>query len=152
MYVHVIKSINPPADTTPPPEIPTHPHPLPPTTASPILLFVSSGKSRRSTPNLTIGKKDTNLRVEKRALFVSSFRQNRRRVSFVVMCVCMCVCVCVESMSACVKERESGLRFFFHFRCFVAIMPWRFQGEVGGWGRDPKKCTGRDWGMGSSTI
>ena len=22
----------------------------------------------------------------------------------------------------------------------------------GGWGRDPKKCTGRDWGMGSSTI
>ena len=26
------------------------------------------------------------------------------------------------------------------------------KGEVGGWGRDPKKCTGRDWGMGSSTI
>jgi len=25
-------------------------------------------------------------------------------------------------------------------------------GEVGGWGRDPKICTGRDWGMGSSTI
>ena len=25
-------------------------------------------------------------------------------------------------------------------------------GEVGGWGRDPKKCTGRDWGMGSRTI
>ena len=24
--------------------------------------------------------------------------------------------------------------------------------EVGGWGRDPKECTGRDWGMGSSTI
>ena len=24
--------------------------------------------------------------------------------------------------------------------------------EVGGWGRDPKKCTGRDWVMGSSTI
>jgi len=24
--------------------------------------------------------------------------------------------------------------------------------EVGGWGRDPKKCTGRDWGMGASTI
>jgi len=28
----------------------------------------------------------------------------------------------------------------------------RVYGEVGGWGRDPKKCTGRDWGMGSSTI
>ena len=26
------------------------------------------------------------------------------------------------------------------------------RGEVGGWGRDPKQCTGRDWGMGSSTI
>ena len=25
-------------------------------------------------------------------------------------------------------------------------------GEVGGWGRDPEKCTGRGWGMGSSTI
>jgi len=24
--------------------------------------------------------------------------------------------------------------------------------EVGSWGRDPQKCTGRDWGMGSSTI
>jgi len=24
--------------------------------------------------------------------------------------------------------------------------------EVGGWGRDPKKSTGRDWGMGSSNI
>ena len=24
--------------------------------------------------------------------------------------------------------------------------------EVGGWGRDPKKFTGRDWGMGLSTI
>ena len=27
-----------------------------------------------------------------------------------------------------------------------------WNGEVGGWGRDPKKCTGRGWGMGSSTI
>ena len=26
------------------------------------------------------------------------------------------------------------------------------QREVEGWGGDPKKCTGRDWGMGSSTI
>ena len=29
---------------------------------------------------------------------------------------------------------------------------WDIHREVGGWGRDPKKCTGRDWGMGSSTI
>jgi len=26
------------------------------------------------------------------------------------------------------------------------------RGEVGGWGRDPNKCTGSIWGMGSSTI
>ena len=40
------------------------------------------------------------------------------------------------------------------------IFPWQLlcwwkgveRREVGGWGRDPKKCTGRDWGMGSSTI
>ena len=31
----------------------------------------------------------------------------------------------------------------------VIYVTWR---EVGGWGRDPKKCTGRDWEMGSSTI
>jgi len=30
----------------------------------------------------------------------------------------------------------------------IGVRVW----EVGGWGRDPKKCTGRDWGMGSSTI
>jgi len=27
-----------------------------------------------------------------------------------------------------------------------------YRREVGGWGRDPKKCTGRGWGMGSSSI
>jgi len=31
---------------------------------------------------------------------------------------------------------------------FACTASW----EVAGWGRDPKKCTGRDWGMGSSTI
>ena len=30
-------------------------------------------------------------------------------------------------------------------RCIFAYTAF---GEVGGWGRDPKKCTGRDWGMG----
>jgi len=35
------------------------------------------------------------------------------------------------------------------FACNVVDYAHR---EVGGWGRDPKKCTGRDWGMGSSTI
>ena len=39
---------------------------------------------------------------------------------------------------------------------FISVRPrWpraMARREVGGWGRDPKKCTGRDWGMGSSTI
>ena len=37
-----------------------------------------------------------------------------------------------------------------HEYVLLCIIP--VYGEVGGWGRDPKKCTGRDWGMGSSTI
>ena len=32
------------------------------------------------------------------------------------------------------------------------IMYTSYYREVGAWCRDPKKCTGRDWGMGSSTI
>ena len=37
----------------------------------------------------------------------------------------------------------------FGARVTRLVHMWR---EVGGWGRDLKKCTGRDWGMGSSTI
>jgi len=44
---------------------------------------------------------------------------------------CFCAYEERESAHVCERERER---------------------EVGGWGRDPKKCTGRDWGMGSSTI
>ena len=40
--------------------------------------------------------------------------------------------------------------------CSIDIGPLNIcllnRGEVGGWGRDPKECTGRDWGMGSRTI
>jgi len=45
-----------------------------------------------------------------------------------------------------------------HVKCrhFTCRETWHWmrhsRREVGGWGRDPKKCTGRDWGMGSSTI
>jgi len=38
-------------------------------------------------------------------------------------------------------------------RCMSStLLAFGLRREVGGWGRDPKKCTGRDWGMGSSTI
>ena len=36
--------------------------------------------------------------------------------------------------------------------CCSSLQHMRPNREVGGWGRDPKKCTGRDWGMGSGTI
>jgi len=35
---------------------------------------------------------------------------------------------------------------------WTLVLSWTARGEVGGWGRDPKKCTGRVWRMGSSTI
>ena len=45
------------------------------------------------------------------------------------------------------------LRSLLERRSMLALLQTRhFFREVGGWGRDPKKCTGRDWGMGSSTI
>ena len=43
------------------------------------------------------------------------------------------------------REQEVGAESESHQNAQMA-------GEVGGWGRDPKKCMGRDWGMGSSTI
>ena len=57
---------------------------------------------------------------------------------FVRVCLCVCVCMC-----ACMCVRS-------HVHPLCAYSSERR--EVGGWGRDPKKCTGRDWGMGSSTI
>ena len=38
------------------------------------------------------------------------------------------------------------------FGCVGHVASATLDGEVGGWGRDPKKCTGSIWGMGSSTI
>jgi len=43
------------------------------------------------------------------------------------------------------------LIFVLKMQCMTLDTPYTIR-EVGGWGRDPKKCTGRDWGMGSSTI
>jgi len=43
--------------------------------------------------------------------------------------------------------------FHIHPHAYIIFLPTHHAlGEVGGWGRDPKKCTGRGWGMGSSTI
>ena len=74
----------------------------------------------------------------------------------------MCTFVCVS----CLRETRMWmialhvsimhthtLSYTLYFKSRLLVpeeMPVRR--EVGGWGRDPKKCTGRDWGMGSSTI
>jgi len=57
------------------------------------------------------------------------------------------------------KKRESGrdrLFFFVENISLIASTPLmdsnRSKREVGGWGRDPKKCTGRDWGMESYPL
>jgi len=50
-------------------------------------------------------------------------------------------------MSTITSDRINLVLFLF---IFLALL--LFYREVGGWGRYPKKCTERDWGMGSSTI
>ena len=58
--------------------------------------------------------------------------------------VCCSVLERVAVASVCCSELQSAAVL----QCVIVY----HRGEVGGWGRDPKKCTGRDWGMGSSTI
>ena len=62
----------------------------------------------------------------------------------VLQCVAVCCSVLPRVAVSCdmVETAEAA----------VALVDCMSKGEVGGWGRDPKKCTGRDWGMGSSTI
>ena len=76
---------------------------------------------------------------------VESYIANGRAVFF-PMSRCLAPITCVVRRWWWVVWRQ----FFFIScsSCPVGYQSW----EVGGWGRDPKKCTGRDWGMGSSTI
>ena len=48
----------------------------------------------------------------------------------------------------CVVEIEG----FSQFKFICGLIQYILYREVGGWSRAPKNCTGRDWGMGSSTI
>ena len=54
-----------------------------------------------------------------------------------------------RSASQCDAACRSVLQ---HVSVWCSMMKMPSIREVGGWGRDPKKCTGRGWGMGSSTI
>jgi len=58
---------------------------------------------------------------------------------------------CSVEQSACMwRDSFICVTWLSHTRDMTYTNAWGW--EVGGWGRDPKKCTGRDWGMGSSTI
>ena len=55
---------------------------------------------------------------------------------------------CNGRPSEIVGEKVSRQTKADKWNCRRQVSRW----EVGGWGRDPQKCTGRDWGMGSTTI
>ena len=82
------------------------------------------------------------------------------RMSFLCVGCQKVFCVCRLSESRTGVCRLSQVLFCLGFRARSTQVRARSQkvlfrvqeGEVGGWGRYPKKCTGRDWGMGSSTI
>ena len=83
---------------------------------------------------------------------VSCLRTRALSPVCVCMLVCVCVCECVyEYVCVCTLARAC-LKCVFHFSEIRRRCRGVESREVGGWGRDPKKCTGRDWGMGSSTI
>ena len=74
--------------------------------------------------------------------------------------VCVCVCVCERERERKIereRERERQMETLFVGACMRACSNFRecpcvethqsetdTELEVGGWGRDPKKCTGRD--------
>jgi len=59
-----------------------------------------------------------------------------------------------ETRSLLSKKLRLFCRIYMHVSSIMHLSSKQLNTsrEVGGWGRDPKKCTGRDWGMGSSTI
>jgi len=72
-------------------------------------------------------------------------------------CVCLYACIHIFLFVHALSHRYTGRDVFINYLCLITIsclvlMRGGIWGEGGGWGRDPKKCTGRDWGMGSSTI
>ena len=72
------------------------------------------------------------------------------------MYVCMCVCLAFEMIVLGDKLLVTLVTPAFPKRAVTRSIQQTEKRmcirEVGGWGRDPKKGTGRDWGMGSSTI
>ena len=74
----------------------------------------------------------------------------------VLQLCCSCVAAVLQCVSAVFRTACAAIKIYSHVlqlccSCVAAVLHTSC-GEVGGWGRDPKKCTGRDWGMGSSTI
>jgi len=61
--------------------------------------------------------------------------------------------ICVNSLQHTATHVQHNNSYRTNYAdCLFAVQIRTSHREVGGWGRDPKKCTGRGWGMGSSTI
>jgi len=58
----------------------------------------------------------------------------------------------VNVLSYAMREHYAVYFHTLHTRVTVYTPHYTCLREGGGWGRDQKKCTGRGWGMGSSTI
>jgi len=79
-----------------------------------------------------------------------------------LICCSALPCVAVCAVYCGVLEWGCGVLQCVAVCCSVlqCVVVWHLRGcvgacairEVGGWGQNPKKCTGRGWGMGSSTI
>ena len=63
-------------------------------------------------------------------------------------CIHIYIYICIFGFTMCVGAISGYFEQIFWVEKYTQCSK---QGEAGGWGRDPKKCTGRDWGMGSST-
>ena len=61
-------------------------------------------------------------------------------------------CLSVTCVNMSVRDVVMLVGHFYGFLCVYSCSCEGTYREVGGWGRDPKKSTGRNWGMGSSTI
>jgi len=96
--------------------------------------------------------------------------------SGIYICISVCVYMYAKPQEAAQGSRRASTRFgrvqgiryiyiicactcvYIYVNMYIYMHNWKKQLKDGvmlrggGWGRNPKKCTGRVWGMGSSTI
>jgi len=72
--------------------------------------------------------------------------------TYIIVCVHVLLCAHLEILVWLILASRETILMYVYIYTNVLRLYVHLHWEVGGWGRDPKKCTGRDWGMGSSTI